>query len=91
MFQPTVHGMCERAAHAWCAAQANNPLYCWQTAAQPTALAARLGAAAQALAGDVAPDGERAARLGLPHVLLVVRVLQAGRAVRCMQYSMLMC
>ena len=39
---------------------------------------ARLGATAQGLAGGVAIDSECAARLGLPHVLLVVRVLRAA-------------
>ena len=43
---------------------------------------ARLGAAAERRAGGVAHDGEDAARLALPHILLVVRVLRALQTTR---------
>lgn len=43
---------------------------------------ARLGAAAERRAGGVAHDGEDAARLALPHILLVVRVLRALQTAR---------
>ena len=43
---------------------------------------ARLGAAAERRAGGVAHDGEDAARLALPHILLVVRVLCALQTTR---------